>query len=438
MKIKIIILATCIFFSMIFSGCGNKNSSTVYKKEVETQAVTVQEDATVEERLADLELKIESMEEELALMKTEAAELRNMLQEPEPAASLEQEIENYINKLTIEEKVAQMFIVLPEDLMTGVSGVVAAGDTTRNAINEIPVGGFIYMSQNLQSEEQVKTMLSNVQTYSMERIGLPAFLCVDEEGGTVTRISGTGKFNVPEIGDMRDIGDTTDISAAYEVGMQMGEYLSELGFNVDFAPVADVYSNPENTVVKRRSFGSDPEMVSEMSAELSKGLLEKGVYSTYKHFPGHGSTAGDTHAGYAYTDKTLEELMACELIPFSDGIDKEVPFIMIGHISLPNVTGDYTPASLSEKIITDLLRNQMGYDGIVITDALNMGAIVNDYSSANASVKAIKAGVDILLMPSDFYSAYNGVLNAVESGEISEERINESLRRILKIKVEIK
>ena len=171
------------------------------------------------------------------------------------------------------------------------------------------------------------------------------------------------------------MGSTGDSALAYETGVTLGTYLRDLGFNVDFAPDADVLSNPENEVVRYRSFGSDPALVAEMAAAELKGLKEQGVLGCYKHFPGHGATAGDTHAGYAYTDKTLEELMSCELIPFQRGVEEGVSMIMAGHISLPSVVGDDTPASLSSTMITEVLRGQMGYDGIVITDAMNMGAI---------------------------------------------------------------
>lgn len=353
----------------------------------------------------------------------------------EAPKSVDQQVEEYMESMTLEEKTAQLFIVLPESLMEGVDCVTAAGETTRKAIHEIPVGGFIYLSRNLKSESQVKSMLENTQNYSMERLGLPAFLCVDEEGGSVTRIGGREGFDVPVIGDMADIGASGDVEKARKVGENMGTYLSRMGFNVDFAPVADVWSNPENQVVKRRSFGADPRLVSEMASAVSKGLHSKGVLSVYKHFPGHGATAGDTHKGYAYTEKTREEIKECELIPFQRGIEEKVPFIMAGHLSLPGLTGDDTPASLSPAVIGDLLRRDMGYDGIVVTDALNMGAVVQQYSSQEAAVKALKAGVDILLMPYDFKAAYRGVLEAVERGELSEARIDESVRRILRVKI---
>lgn len=350
--------------------------------------------------------------------------------------SVQQQIDSCLEDMTLEEKVAQLFIIQPEAILD-VGTAVAAGDATREAINQNPVGGFIYFGDNLQSKEQTQEMLKNVQTYSMERTGFPAFLSVDEEGGTVARVAGTGNFDIPKIGDMADIGAAGDVEAAKQVGGDIGSYLAELGFNLDFAPVADVLSNPENTVVRDRSFGSDPELVSDMAIAVSDGLEEKGILSTYKHFPGHGATSADTHKGYAYTDKTLEELEACELIPFQRCIADGAKIIMAAHISAPNVTGDDTPTSLSKTMVTDILREKMGYTGLVVTDAMNMGAITEEYTSAEAAVKALQAGVDIVLMPENYQQAYQGVLDAVADGTLTEERINESVTRILTVKLDM-
>ena len=362
-------------------------------------------------------------------------------QEPEKSSgqeivSVQQQIDGYLEEMTLEEKVAQLFIIQPEAILD-VGTAVAAGDATREAIDKYPVGGFIYFGENLQSKEQTQEMLRNVQAYSTERTGFPAFLSVDEEGGTVARVAGTGNFDVPDIGDMADIGAAGDVDAAKQVGEDIGSYLAELGFNLDFAPVADVLSNPENTVVRKRSFGSDPQLVSDMAIAVSDGLEEKGLLSAYKHFPGHGATSADTHKGYAYTDKTLEELEACELIPFQRCIADGAKIIMAAHISVPNVTGDDTPTSLSKTMVTDILREKMGYTGLVVTDAMNMGAITEEYTSAEAAVKALQAGVDVVLMPENYQQAYQGVLDAVADGTLTEERIDESVTRILTVKLDM-
>lgn len=366
-----------------------------------------------------------------SLEETETAEETTLSEEE----LLETEIREIIDSMNLEEKIAQLFVVTPEAI-TGVSCVTIAGDISKESINTWPVGGLIFFEKNLVSTEQVQAMLSGFQTYSEERTGLPLFLCVDEEGGTVARVAGNESFDVEDVGDMADIGASGDTQNAYDAGVTIGTYLSALGFNVDFAPVADVWSNPENTVVKYRSFGSDADLVAEMAASLLEGLESCGVYGTYKHFPGHGDTTGDTHDGYSYSAKTLEELYECEFIPFIEGIENGVSFIMAAHISLPNVTGDDTPASMSGTIL-GILRNDLDYEGIIITDALNMEAITETYTSAEAAVAALEAGADILLMPEDFESAFYGVLEAVENGTITEERIDESLERIIRVKLEM-
>lgn len=348
---------------------------------------------------------------------------------------VEEQAAQLVSQMTLEDKIAQMFVITPNALTGYASGVTAAGDTTKEAYQSRPVGGIVYMTDNLTDPEQTTTMLSNMQEIARERTGLPVFLCVDEEGGSVARIAGNNAFGVTDVGNMSDIGASGDVQNAYNAGSTIGSYLAALGFNVDFAPVADVLTNPDNQVIGQRSFGSDAQTVAGMVTSELQGLSAAGVYGTVKHFPGHGSTSGDSHDGAVSTDKTLEELMAEELVPFQSAIDGGVNFVMVGHISAPNVTGDNAPATLSKVLITDVLRGQMGYNGIVITDAMNMEAITGFYNSDKAAVLAVTAGADMILMPADYNTAYTGILNAVNDGTIAEERINESVTRIVKAKL---
>lgn len=375
------------------------------------------------------EVETETEPEEVKEIKTEE------VKEPEKSAEelLEEQIDKMIADMSLEERVLQLFVITPEAL-TRVDTVVAAGEATKEAIIERPVGGLIYFQKNLQNPEQVKEMLSNTYQYYREAGAPVPFLSVDEEGGSVARIGGQSAFGVKRLPDMRVIGENGNVEEAKRVGDVIGSYLSELGFNLDFAPDADVLTNPQNEVVKKRSFGSDAELVSRMSMAVVKGLEEHGIYATLKHYPGHGATLSDSHKGYAYTDKTLEELMEEELIPFKEGISEDIHFIMVAHISVPEITKDTVPCSLSPYMVTDVLREQLGYQGIVITDAMNMGAISQEYNSKEASVMALKAGVDLVLMPTDFEEAYQGVLSAIEEGELTEERIDESVRRVLRLK----
>lgn len=351
-----------------------------------------------------------------------------------PVDPYEEQAAGIVAGMSLEDKLAQMFVITPNAL-TGYSSVTAAGDTTREAYNSRPVGGIIYMGANLTDPEQTKTMLSNMQAIARERTGLPIFLCVDEEGGSVARIASNSAFSVTDVGKMSDIGATGDTQNAYNAGAVIGTYLTDLGFNVDFAPVADVLTNPENTVIGDRSFGSDPQLVAGMVTSELQALSDMGVYGAVKHFPGHGGTTEDSHEGAATTERALEEMMQSELVPFQSAIDAGVPFVMVGHISVPNVTGTDVPATLSSYMVTDVLRGRMGYRGIIITDAMDMGAITDNYNSDAAAVTAVVAGVDMILMPDDYETAYNGLLTAVQEGTISEERINESVIRIVRAKL---
>lgn len=456
-KYRLLIFAGCI--AVVLSGCSlfyAKNQSpdlTSANERIETDKNTV-EDQTFSEDVGETKISSSSEEPESPNLSEnteknseesvkegyslETAEETVSSESPESNPLLDNEVQTILDNMTLEDKIAQLFILYPETLVSGVNRVTAAGEMTREAFDRRPVGGLIYMRQNLESKEQVQTMLSDFQEISLSRTGLLAFLCVDEEGGKVTSVGGTEALAIPRGEDMADIGARNRPEEAYQKGEFIGGYLSELGFNVDFAPVADVLSNPENTVVKKRSFGADPKLVTAMTAAFAEGLQSKGILGSYKHFPGHGATAGDTHKGYSYTDKTLEELKACELLPFIDGISRDIPMIMVGHISLPKVIGDDTPASLSSYIMTDLLREELGYKGIIITDALAMKAVIDEYSSDEAAVRALEAGADILLLPEDFELAFQGVLQAVNEGRLSRERLDQSLQRIIRQKLWLK
>lgn len=434
-----LLILLCLFCvagkDLIWEKKGNQNSelqnakqqeqNTVSDSRDEDNSVKLQEEESSEENDSTQEQEEKSQGEDNSTQKQEEKSSEEILQE---------RIQDKLASMTLEEKAAQLFIITPEAL-TGYSHVTQAGEATRAALWQYPVGGLVYFEENVVSEEQVVEMLKKQQSYSQERIGLPLFTAIDEEGGKVTRIARNSRFEVPSFPYIPEIGAGWDVGRAYELGDSIGEYLGRMGFNLDFAPVADVLSNPENTVVKQRSYGSDPNIVSQMIQENLKGLQRHQVYGCVKHFPGHGATKGDTHEGYAYTDKTWEELSDEDIIPFKDSIAWGVDFVMVGHISLPNVSGDDVPASLSSYMISNLLREELGYDGIVLTDALNMGAITQKYTSSQAAVGTILAGSDMILMPDDFASAYKGVLEAVRDGTITEERLDESLVRILRVKL---
>ena len=386
-----------------------------------------------EKREADEQAKLQ--EQMQAQQEAEAAHevviaapesVEEMEEEPEPDR-LGNLVRSHISEMPLEDKVAGLFIVTPESI-TGVRTVTQAGEGTQKALNEYAVGGLIYFRHNIIDEEQLKEMLS--ATVSMSRY--PIFLAVDEEGGSVSRVADSG-IDVIKVGDMASIGESGDTTQAYEAGVNIGAYLKELGFNLDFAPVADV-AGSGNSVLGDRIFGSDARLVGDMVSGVVEGLEGTGVSSCLKHFPGIGDTDSDTHDGRVETSKTLYEMRASDFIPFQAGIEAGAEFVMVSHVTVPAVDGDAVPSSLSKTMMTDVLRNELGFQGVIITDALNMSAITEYYTTEEAAVKAIAAGADMLLMPDDFYAAYDAVIAAVQDGTISEERLDESLERIYRVK----
>lgn len=326
--------------------------------------------------------------------------------------------------MTLHEKVCQMMFVTPEEL-TGEDGVTVAGDATRQALENYPVGGIVYFAKNLESQDQVKEMIDNSQKYSS--IGL--FVATDEEGGVVNRLMDT--VGTTYIGSMyyyKDDGDETAYENAYTIANDM----SALGFNLDFAPVADVWTNPDNTVIGERAYSDDYAQAAELVGNAVKGFNDGGVMCTLKHFPGHGDTAEDSHYSSAYVHRTKEEIMADEMQPFRSGIEAGAEFVMVGHLIVPDI--DEVPATLSYKIATGILRDELKFEGVAITDSFEMESIADNYSVDDAVVMSVKAGMDMILQPKDMASAVNSIEQAVADGELSEDRIDESVRRILTLK----
>ena len=343
--------------------------------------------------------------------------------------------EEVLSRMTLEQKVAQLFFVTPEQL-TGYEKVTAAGDVTREALAATPVGGLCYFSANITGADQLTQMLAATDGFARQSgAGVPAFLGVDEEGGRlVARVANSGYFDVEKFPDMAKVGATGDDSQAAHVGSTIGSYLRRIGFTVDFAPDADVLTNPDNTAIGVRSFGSDPALVSRMVAAEVKAMSATGVLSCAKHFPGHGDTAADSHTGEAVSTRTLEDLEACEYEPFRAAIAAGVPMVMVGHIKTPNAAADDLPASLSPFMIGKTLRGELGFGGIIISDSFSMGAVTQYFGAADAAVRFLQAGGDMVLMPESLRDAYQGILDAVGSGALDSARIDESCLRVLKAK----
>lgn len=346
--------------------------------------------------------------------------------ETDQIIDIEQQVELKLKSMSLEEKILQLFIVTPEALLQedwnqSFTKVTAMTKTLQEKIIQYPVGGYIYFKDNLKDPEQTTALLQETKKL-YEDLSLPTpFLSLDEEGGTVSRIGSQEAF-----GHLQP----TPLST-YEEAYTMGTVLVVLGFNLDFAPVCDVVTNPQNTVIGSRSYGSDPEVVSKISTDVAAGLRDSGMIPVLKHFPGHGSTSEDSHKEIAVNTYDKETLSRIDLPPFIAGIQQGCEFIMVGHIAVPLLTSNMESACFSAEIVTDLLRNELQYKNLIITDALNMKAVTNEYTSGEAAVNAIKAGVDVLLMPENFQNAYKTLLEAVKTGEITEDRIDESVRRIL-------
>lgn len=363
-------------------------------------------------------------------------------------------IKAIIDKMTLEQKVAQLFVVSPETL-TGVDSVQYAGDMTYQALQDYPVGGIVFAKDNIDSSSQFGTMTDNLQSYSEEISGLPLFLAAAEEGGSASVLGNNDNLdeyyensysdddsdyssssaNSVHSGapSMSEIGRKDDSTNAYEAGKSIGSLMSAYGLNLDLAPVADVLSG-NSTGIGNRTFGTDAQTVSDMALEVIRGIQEEDVNAAMKYFPGYGA-ASSNMSGFQVINSSLDELKKKEFLPYSNAIAQGMDFVMVGHISVPNVTGDDTPASLSEKMISEVLRKDLGFKGIVMTDYLNDKTIVKNYGAADAAVKAIQAGADLLLEPDDLEAAYEGVLKAVKKGDITEDRLDESIYRILRVKL---
>ncbi len=341
-------------------------------------------------------------------------------------------IKEIINSMTLEEKVGQLFIVAFRKDKNN-SPIIEINEDIKKQIRKFHLGGIILFSENIDTISQTKKLIADMQRESR----IPLFVAVDEEGGIVSRINDSKKMHATRFPNNYIIGSTNDEDIAYEVGKAIGEEIKALGFNMNFAPVADVNSNPDNPVIGNRSFGDNAELVSKMVASEVKGIQNQKISSIIKHFPGHGDTSSDSHTGQVVINHNRNRLEEIEFIPFKKGIDAGVDGIMTAHIQVPKLTGDNLPATFSYKFLTEILRKQFGFDRLIVTDALEMGAVSKFWTSEEASKNAFKAGADILLMPESLEEAYLGVLNGVNTGEIAIDRVNESVYRILKIKLKL-
>ena len=367
---------------------------------------------------------------------TEAAHVETAPMETEAVLSYEEEI---LSSMTLREKEGQLFLVRPDALdfsipfgdldNSAAEGVTALTESMEDALKDYPVGGFVHFQKNILSPEQISEFNHSLQ-FSMK---IPPFLAVDEEGGLVARLANARGFHLETFKSAAEVGKQGP-EAALSMGLTIGGYLKDFGFQMDFAPVADVNTNKNNPVIGSRSFSSDPQEAAILARAMADGLRMQGIAPVFKHFPGHGDTSEDSHLQLAVSHKDKEALQACEWIPFLVAEDREC--IMVGHIALPQVTGDQLPATFSKTIVTDLLREELGFEGLIITDSLSMGAVSQSYGSGEAALMALEAGCDLLLMPVSLQEAFDSVVHAVETGSFPQDKLNETVLRILRVKID--
>ncbi len=336
-------------------------------------------------------------------------------------------LKEQIKSMSLDEKIGQLVIV-------GLDGY-EADEHARQMIEEYRVGGFILFTSNIQNSNQMLELLNSLKSINRAN-KVPLFLSVDEEGGRVSRLPD----EFLKIPSNNVIGKLNNSSVSHQVGSIIGEELKSFGMNMDFAPVLDINSNPKNPIIGDRAFGIGPNLVSKLGVQTMKGLQSQNIIPVVKHFPGHGDTSTDSHVGLPRVNNDLKRLRSFELKPFARAIENGAEAVMVAHILLPKIDPD-NPASFSKTIITDVLRSEMNYDGVVITDDFTMGAIVKNYNIGKAAVKSILAGSDIVLVCHDFEkqkAVISALKNAAQSGQLTMDRIDRSVTRILKLKQEHK
>ncbi|MFS0820240.1 beta-N-acetylhexosaminidase [Bacillus sp. 1P02SD] len=328
--------------------------------------------------------------------------------------------------LSLDKKIGQM-------IFAGITGT-KMNSKMNELVANYHVGGIIFNGDNLESPNQTVTYVNQIKKANESDI--PLFFGVDQEGGRISKLPG-GLLDFPT---NLEIGKRNNPSLSFEIGTLLGKELQAFGFNVDFAPVLDVNSNPDNPVIGDRSFSSNPDIVSSLGIQTMKGLQSQSIVSVVKHFPGHGDTRADSHLELPKVNKTRAELESLELIPFREAVEEGADMVMIAHILVPSHDQTF-PSSMSKKIMTDLLRNDLGFKGVIITDDLTMKAITNEYDIGAAAVQSIKAGSDIVMVAHNYQhvvAVRNAIKKAVINGEISEQRIDESVGRILQLKEKYK
>ncbi|WP_256760279.1 beta-N-acetylhexosaminidase [Cohnella sp. WQ 127256] len=336
----------------------------------------------------------------------------------------EDEIGKMMSTMTLEQKIGQM-------ILAGIEGT-KIDKSMKKMISEQFVGGIIFYKNNFSNLDGSVRLVNDLKKANVDN-PVPLFISIDQEGGKVSRLP-KDFISMP---DAAKVGRTGNPELAKEMGALLSKELNLMGFNLDFAPVLDINSNPNNPVIGSRSFGNNAKLVTKMGLAAMKGMQDGGTITVVKHFPGHGDTSVDSHLDLPIVNKTTKQLEKMEWVPFKAAIEDNADAVMVAHILFPSIDPD-APASFSKVIIGEQLRGTLGFNGVVITDDMTMGAIADHYGIADASVKSVEAGSDILLIAHGYDTekkVFNKLLQAVKSGQITQSRIDESVRRILALKL---
>lgn len=331
--------------------------------------------------------------------------------------------------MTLEDKIAQLFLVDPEAL-TGEEYTLSVD--TNEILNHYKVGGIVFFGQNIASEEQFRALIASFQDAAKSQEMIPLFLAMNQEGGALSTLESKLGYEQPL--SAAELGETGDSAAAQKTGEELAERMQTFGLNLNFAPVADVLVEQSSSLANR-SFGDQASVVSEMALAMAEGLRAGGVIPCFKHFPGHGGTIGAAEDGRERSNRTLEQIHETELVPFTNAIAEDAEMIMLSSAVIRAIDSSL-PATLSPAVATDLLRNQLGFQGVIVSASLRTPTISNDYDAGEAAVLALIAGADILLLPEELDAAIQGVQQAVAQGRLTEARIDESVIRILSLKMQ--
>ena len=416
--------------ALLGSSSKDKKAEAIKEEAVETEVAEVTSDEVQQQD--DSNTNTTEVEEDSAQVETEVEEqaVDKELTEEEKAAKeaeiLQSYVDDMISEMSLEEKIGQMFLVTQYNII-GVVDAKNAGSNISAAINQYGVGGILFDNGNMEDKEQFSLMINNIKSFSKRKM----FFAICDEGGEDSSLSlgGIRENPLPSQSEIATLG----VSESYSVGISKSSEFRNLGINLNLAPMTDISTNDSSSIASR-AYGGSPSDVLTLAKSEIKGMRDQDVDCCVKYFPGHGDVTGDTKTTRVTSQRTKEELEKTEGIIYKGLVEEGVPMIMVSHITMPKIVGDNTPASLSSEIVTDIMRTEWGFEGVIVTDYMSKNAITRFYKHADASVMAVEAGVDMIVAPGDFDKSYKGLLDAVKAGKITEERINESVARILKIK----